>query len=264
MLSSMPLRPQDPRSILITGGSSGIGEALARRYAQPGVHLFLCGRDRDRLDAVARACQAAGAEVSTTLLDITDRERTETWIREAHADRPLDLVIANAGISAGTTTAAGPGEAAQQVRDIFDINLSGTLNTMQPAIALMAESGGGQIALMSSIASFRGFPSAPAYSASKAAVRFYGEAMRGALARHGIAVSVICPGFVRSRITAANRFPMPFFMEAEPAARIIQRGLARNQALIAFPWPMRIAAGLLTGLPSGLASRLLAYLPGKG
>lgn len=261
----MPLQPRDPRSILITGASSGIGEALAHLYAQqPGVRLALSGRDRARLDTVARACKTIGAEVTSALVDVTDQDAMHAWIRDAHDARPLDLVIANAGISAGTATMPGSREEHARVRDIFDINLTGVLNTMQPAMALMHQAGGGQIALMSSIASFRGFPSAPAYSASKAAVRFYGEAMRGALARHGIAVSVICPGFVRSRITDANRFPMPFFMEADQAARIIHRGLARNQALIAFPFPMRLAAGLLTTLPSGLASRLLAFLPGKG
>lgn len=252
------------KAILITGASSGIGEGLAYLYAQrPGVRLALSGRDRARLAAVARTCEATGAEVTATAIDVTDQDAMQAWIQDAHHARPLDLVIANAGIGAGKPTSPDASEEYTHARTVFDVNLTGVLNTMQPAMTHMYRSGGGQIALMSSIASFRGFPSTPAYSASKAAVRFYGEAMRGALAKHRIAVNVICPGFVRSRITDANRFPMPFFMEADRAARIIQRGLACNQAMIAFPLPMRLIASMLNTIPSGLASRLLAYLPGK-
>ena len=127
----------------------------------------------------------------------------------------------------------------------------------------MQQRGHGQIALMSSAASFRGMPSAPAYSASKAAVRAYGEALRGTLAPAGIRVSVICPGFVRSRITGANRFRMPLLMDAGRAARIIRRGLARNKARIAFPFPTYFAAWLLGALPPGLTDPLVRKLPEK-
>ena len=124
--------------------------------------------------------------------------------------------------------------------------------------------GAGQIAIVSSIAGYRGMPGAPAYSASKAAVMAYGEALRGELAGEGVAVTVICPGFVKTPMTAVNDFPMPFLMEAERAARIIRRGLARNAALITFPLPMRLAAWWMRVLPSGLVTRLLANGPKKG
>jgi short-subunit dehydrogenase len=106
-------------------------------------------------------------------------------------------------------------------------------------------------------------PSAPAYSASKAAVRGYGEALRGALAPSGIRVSVICPGFVRSRMTDANPFPMPFLMDASRAARIIRRRLERNKARIAFPWPTYFAAWLMGTLPPALTDPLFRKLPRK-
>ena len=101
----------------------------------------------------------------------------------------------------------------------------------------MATRGRGQLAVVSSLAGFRGLASSPAYSASKAAVRVYGEAMRGFAARYGVEVSVVCPGFVRSRLTATNQFPMPLLMDSDKAARIIAKGLERNRGRIAFPWP---------------------------
>ncbi|MBM3601795.1 MAG: SDR family NAD(P)-dependent oxidoreductase [Alphaproteobacteria bacterium] len=249
-----------PRSILITGASGGIGAALARGYASPGIALALGGRDGDRLARVAADCRAAGAGVDADAIDVTDRHAMAAWIAHADARAALDLVIANAGISAG---AGGRGESPEQTRRIFATNVDGALNTVLPAIPLMQARGRGQIAIMSSIAGFRGLPGAPAYSASKAVVRIWGEGLRGQLARDGIGVSVICPGYVRTPMTAANRFPMPFLMDADRAARIIRRGLERNRARIAFPLPMYWAVLLLQALPPGWTDRLLARLPAK-
>lgn len=252
--------PGNPRSILITGASSGIGEALARCYAAPGVTLALSGRDEARLAAVAAACEAAGATITTQAVEVTDAAALKAWIEGCDAAAPLELVIANAGISAGTGDGS---ETDEQVRAIFAVNQQGVLNTVLPAIERMRPRRRGQIAVMASLASFRGFPGAPAYCASKAAVRVWGEALRGHLAAEGIAVSVICPGFVRSRMTAVNRFPMPFLVEADEAAAIIRRGLARNRARIAFPWQMAAIIWLLSVLPPGLTDRALGRLPGK-
>ena len=249
-----------PRSIAITGASSGIGEALAREYAAPGVTLALSGRNLDRLSDVSEACRADGATVEPVRLDVTDRVATTDWLVEADQRNPIDLVIANAGISGGTSD---KGEGELQTRRIFDINVTGVLNTVLPVIPPMQRRRSGQIALMSSAASFRGMPGAPAYSASKAAVRAYGEALRGALAPSGIRVSVICPGFVRSRMTDANAFRMPLLMDADKAARIVRRGLARNKARIAFPWPTYFAAWLMGTLPPGLTDPLFRTLPKK-
>jgi len=251
---------RNPASILITGASSGIGAALAITYAAPGISLALAGRDRERLKDVRAACLAAGAQVMATVVDVMDRDRMQAWIHDADRSRPLDLVIANAGISGGT---AGDGESDEQSRRIFDANITGVLNTVHPALAAMRRRGRGQIAIMSSVASFRGMPGAPAYSASKAAVRTYGEALRGALHADGIAVSVICPGFVRSRMTDANAFRMPMLMDADRAAGIIKRGLARNRARIAFPWPVYFAAWLAGALPPAITDPLFRRLPRK-
>ncbi len=249
-----------PRSIVITGASSGIGEELALAYAAPGVALALSGRDPARLGAVVERCRSLGAEVDGAVLDAADRDAMAGWLAAVDQRSPVDLVIANAGISAGT---GGGMESEEQARRIFQVNLDGVLNTVHPLLPAMQARRRGQIALMASLAGFRGMPGAPAYCASKAAVRVYGESLRGDLAGHGVGVSVICPGFVKSRMTAVNCFPMPFLMEADRAAKVIQRGLARNKARISFPWPMAAAVWLLAALPAGWTDALLRQAPRK-
>lgn len=251
----------EPTSILITGASSGLGAALADVYAAPGVRLALGGRDKARLDAVAERCRTAGAEVEATVIDVCERDAVAGWIATSDTRRPLDLVIANAGISGGT---GGGREPPEQVRRIFEINVNGALNTVLPAVPRMIERRRGQIALMASLAGYRGLPGAPAYCASKAAVKVFGEGLRGELASKGVGVSVICPGYVDTPMTQRNRFPMPFLMDAPKAARLIKKGLARNKARIAFPRPMATLVWLLQAMPPGAIDRLLARLPRKG
>lgn len=249
-----------PTAILLTGASSGIGAALARAYAAPGRFLALTARDLARLEEVAAACRAAGAEVATAILDVTAKESVAAWTLEIDRAHPLDLVVANAGVSAGTGRG---GESAEQTRRILATNIDGVINTVLPVLPRMQGRGRGQIAIVSSLAGFRGFPGAPAYCASKAAVRVWGEALRGELRPQGIAVSVICPGYIATPMTAVNRFPMPFLMDVDKAAQVIVHGLARNRARIAFPWPMYALVRLVAALPPGLLDRVLSRLPRK-
>jgi len=246
--------------ILITGASSGIGAALARHYAAPGVRLALAGRNRARLSDVASVCHERGAAVTEVSVDVTDRAAMQQWIEQEDDKQPLDLVIANAGISGGT---GGGGENAEQLRSIFDVNVTGVFNTIDPVLPRMTARGAGQVAIMSSLASFCGWPGAPAYSASKATVRVYGEALRGAVARAGVGVNVICPGFIETPMTAVNDYKMPLMMDVERAAALTARGIARNQARIAYPLRTYFFAGLLGMLPAGLASRILRKMPEK-
>ena len=248
-------------SVVITGASSGIGMALAKAYAADGVTLALLGRDSERLGAVAEACVRKGARCIIASLDVTDAEAMKIWLRNHDLAYPVDLVIANAGISGGTS--GEDGETEEQVRRIFDVNFNGVLNTIFPLIPLMKSRRKGQIALVSSLAGLRGLSGAPAYSASKGVIRLYGEGMRAILKPYGIAVSVICPGFVRTPMTDINPFPMPFLMSADDAARRIQRGIARKEARIAFPWPMYALVWLLALLPVAMGDFLLGILPSK-
>lgn len=255
----------NPRSILITGASSGIGAALARHYAQEGVTLFLCGRDEARLHSVAKECRQAGATVQAEIIDVTNKEAMVAWVTGCDRVQPLDLVIANAGISGGTGGHPGVpyGESPEQIRQLFDINLTGVLNTVDPALPLMTKRGCGQIALISSLASLSGWPGAPSYSASKGAVRIYGEALRVALAKSGVAINVILPGFIKTPMTAVNPYKMPFMISDYEAAKRISLGLKKNKGRIAFPMATYICAGLIGLLPYKIGSWLLAKFPVK-
>lgn len=247
-------------SVLITGASSGLGAALAASCAAPGVSLHLGARRLERLQSVAASCRQLGAEVAVRAIDVTDEAKMVAWIAECNSRRQLDLVIANAGISGGTSDGT---ESDEQVRKIFAVNVDGVLNTVLPALGLMRRQGRGQVGIMASLAGHRGFPGAPAYCGSKAAVKVWGEGLRGEFASEGIGVSVIMPGFVRTPMTDANGFRMPFLMPRERAARIILAGLAANRARIAFPWPTATIAWLLASLSPALTDWLLARAPKK-
>ncbi len=257
------------QTILITGASSGLGAALAEEYAVPGATLLLLGRSAERLRLVAETCRSRGATVVVEAVEVTDRTAMAERLAALDAATPVDLVIANAGISGGTGTVGGDGftqpsmESEAQARQIFAVNVDGVLNTVHPLLGPMMARRRGHIALVSSLAGFRGFPGAPAYCASKAAVKVYGEALRGALRPHGLRVSVICPGFVRTPMTAANDYRMPFLMEAGRAARIIRRGLERRKARIAFPAPLAFGVWLAATLPPRLIDSFLRRLPAK-
>jgi len=251
---------RDPHSIVITGASSGIGAGLAKAYAAPGIHLALSGRNEVRLADVATLCRAAGAEVEARVIDVRDGEAMANWLSDYDSRHPVDLVIANAGISAGT---GGGSEPAQQTRAIFAANLDGVLNSVMPLLPAMQQRRRGQIAIMSSLASFRGLPGAPAYCASKGAVRIWGEALRGDLWNSGVRVSVICPGYIASAMTAGNKFPMPMLMQADRAAAVMVRRLAAGRARIAFPWPLYAAVWVIALLPPAWSDPLLRLLPKK-
>lgn len=252
---------KNPKSILITGGSSGLGEALAKDYAETGITLFLSGRDEVRLNHVKTECESRGADVHIALINTSHEKEMSDWITESHKIRPLDLVVANAGIGTGFTTDMDLGD---HTKHIFAVNVHGVFNTLHPAIRLMQKRAKGQIALISSLAGYHGLPTAPAYSTSKVCIKGYGEALRGLYAQHGIEINVVCPGFVKSRLTARNKFPMPFLMETEKAVKALRKGLERNQARITFPWQLSLSYGAMVRfLPEWLFDRLFRIMPNK-
>ncbi len=242
-------------SIVITGASSGIGEALALDYAQTGVRLALGGRDEQRLQAVASACRARGAEVEARTIDVADRQAMAAWLSAQDAAKPVDLVLANAGIS--IEKGKGQGIDEDRTRRTFAVNVEGTFNTVFPLLDAMRARRSGQIGLVASLAGFIGLPRAAAYNASKSAIRVWGESIRHPLHRDNIGVSVICPGFVESRITEGNDFPMPFLMTAARASAIIRRGLAQDRARIAFPIGTKAAVWFGAALPGNTTDWLL-------
>ena len=217
------------RRIAITGASSGLGAGLALDYAAPGVSLALFARRIDRLEQVAAACRTRGAVVEVAAVDVGDAEPLGGLLRAMDDRDPFDLVIANAGISAPQGETFALAEAR--------INLLGTLHTVEPLIPRMMARRRGQIAVVSSVAAFRGLPDSPAYCASKAGVRLYGEALRGGLRRAGVAVSVITPGFFVSPMSDRFAGPRPLIVSTARAVRIVRRGLDRRRGRIGFPWP---------------------------
>lgn len=252
---------KNPSVILITGASSGIGEALAFHYSlSTGKTLFLCGRNMERLNAVVKKCEKNGAKVFAEKQDVTDKESMRNWISRCDKIAPIDLLIANAGVSVGGN---GSLETEEQTRTVFETNINGVLNSVLPIIEKFRSRGRGQIAVLSSLAGYRGLPGAAAYSASKNCVRAWGEALRGCLKKENIDVNVICPGFVKSRITAKNKFPMPFLMEADDAARYIADKLSQNKARITFPLPLAFGVWLLSCLPASLTEIVYTFLPAK-
>ncbi len=251
---------RDPRHILITGASSGIGAALAFNYAAPGILLSLHGRNAERLEKIAVQARRRGAEVATRIGDVTEAQGMASWVEERDGVQKIDLVIANAGVSAASADAD---EMAGQTQHVFAVNVEGVFNTVHPALALMRKRGEGQIALVSSLAGFRGFAGAAAYAASKAAVRVYGEALRAEMEPHGIEINVICPGFIKTPMTDANGFKMPFLMSAARAARFVRKGLENDRARIAFPWQMYVLIRMITALPQAVLDILVRFLPRK-
>ena len=243
--------------ILITGASSGIGAALARAYAAPGVTLFLIGRDAGRLADVAAACHAQGAEAEPIVRDVRDRAAMHDTLCAIDAQAPLDLVVANAGVSTGLPAGA-VAEDPEAVRGVIAINLIGALNTIEPLIAPFCARGRGAFALTGSISAVRGLPFCPSYCATKAAVHLYAESLRAGLARHGVQVSLIVPGFVHTPLNADLVSAKPLAMSDAKAAVIIRCGLDRGRATIAFPKRLYWGARLLRALPTRLVDAILA------
>ena len=241
---------------LITGASSGIGEALALACAARGETLFLCGRNAARLKDVVARCRALNAPTYGSVVDVTDRATTRAWIQNCDAISPLERVFSNAGVATGR-------ENAENVRKTFDTNIGGNLNVVLEALEIFRARGSGQIVITASIAGYGPLKSCPAYAATKSCRKTWGLGLRGLLAPEGIRVSVVCPGFIRSRITDQNTCPMPFFMEADKAARIILRRVEKNVGLIAFPWQMRLATWALSILPFRLNEWINRLLPEK-
>jgi short-subunit dehydrogenase len=246
-----------PSHVLITGASSGLGAALARRYAADGGRLSLFGRDRVRLEEVAAGCRERAAVVDLYVCDVRDREAAARALEAADAQAPVDLLFANAGVG-GSDALGGPaGEALVQAHAVFETNVLGVFNTVVPLLPNLVARRRGHIVLTGSIAGLMGLPQSPAYCASKAAVHTYGEGLRRVLRRSGVSVTVICPGFVETPMSASLRMDRPFLWTADRAAAEVARAVARKRRRLIFPWQLGVAAGAARYLPSALVDRLI-------
>ena len=225
------------RAVVITGASSGLGAALAQAYAGPQTALALLGRDRDRLNQTADACEAKSAEVRLGTIDVENAPAMAKWLTEFDRDHPVDLIVANAGTSAGPDPGS-PSEGVEMASRQVRVNLLGAINTVEPLLPALCRRGRGRIAVIASIAAYRGLPDSPGYCASKAGLRAYGEALRPRLARYGVGVTIVCPGFFDSPMTDRFDGPTPFLISTAAAARLVKRGIDRGQRRVSCPWPL--------------------------
>jgi len=245
--------------VVITGASSGLGYALARYYAAQGATLGLIARRRHALEefspglGVPAACYGADVRDAHAL-----REAAGDFISRFGVP---DIVIANAGVSGGTLTERA--EDFETVRAILDTNVLGLAATFQPWIGPMRTARVGKLVGIASVAGYRGLPGAGAYSASKAGVIAYLEALRVELRGSGIRVVTLCPGYVATPMTARNPYRMPFLLQADDAARRITRIIARGSSFAVIPWQMAVVARLLRALPDPLYDTLFARGPRK-
>ncbi|MEL6679711.1 MAG: SDR family NAD(P)-dependent oxidoreductase [Pseudomonadota bacterium] len=243
------------RSIVLTGATGGIGRALACELAAPGVHILLMGRDARRMEEVAGDVRARGGEPVLALCAVTDRAAMRGHVDAFEAAHPVDLLIINAGVTTGIDL-DGAREAEGAAARLIDINLSAAIDTVEMLVDPMTARGTGRIALVSSLAAIRPHGDLLSYSASKAGLRAYGVALRSRLRRFRVGVTVICPGFVTSPMSARHDGPKPLEMSAEKAARIIARRLKAGHAMIAFPWPLVALSRIANLLPPALSDRL--------
>ncbi len=221
------------QSVVITGASSGIGQAIALEYSHPNSILGLIGRSTARLEETAAECRILGADVTNGIVDVRDRVGLGRWLAAFDDVHPIDLLVANAGVL--VRVIPGDIEPSDEAYALMETNVLGVFNTVQPLIPRMMTRKQGQIAIVASVAAFTTLPHSPSYSSSKAAVLNYGLSLRPALAAHGVRVSVICSGFVETPMIAHIKGPKPFNMSAQQAARHIRLGLEKNKGLIAFP-----------------------------
>lgn len=249
------------KTILITGGSSGLGKELAVQYSKLKYRIIICGRSEARLIQTSTICKQYTDEVYFKVIDVTSRQEMNDWIKSIGKSFSLDIVIANAGISAGTLNNGT--ETSEQIYQIFDINLYGVLNTILPSIEIMAKQNYGQIAIISSIAGLLPLPGAPSYSTTKGAIKILGDTLRTSLKQHNIMISVVIAGFIKTPLTDKNNFYMPFLMQVDKAANIIIKKLANKCPYICFPKILYYLAKFASILPYQLQDYLLAKLPAK-
>ena len=242
--------------VLITGASTGIGNALAKELAQRGWAVGLVARRSELLSTLAADIEAAGGKAAWAAADVTDVVAIrDAALHIAATLGPIDLMVANAGTGLPTRATTVPIDAWMQ---IMRLNVDGAIYSVGAVLPEMVERKAGHLAVVSSVAGYRGLPMSAAYSASKAAVSTFFESLRVDLRAHGIAVTTIHPGFITTPLTAKNKFPMPFLISAERAAVLIADGLERRRSDITFPWQMRILMRWVRYLPNALYDAILS------
>lgn len=241
----------------VTGASSGLGHAFAGKLAREGWRVVASARRAEALQALA----GTSDRIHALPLDITAGEEVAhavAAIIETHG--PIDLAVLNAG----TYEADGIGDfSAAHLTRIVGLNLLGTGNCLEPLLAHFRERRGGHVALVASLSGYRGLPQAASYGASKAGLINLAESLRSEAGPLGIKVQVVNPGFVKTPLTDANDYPMPFLMPVEDAAAALYRGLMSDRFEVTFPWRFAALLKLARLLPDGLYFPLVSRVTGQ-
>jgi short-subunit dehydrogenase len=246
-----------PPLVFITGASSGIGQALAARYARAGWRLALLARRTDELTRWVQAQGLDGASVQVFGADVSVPDSIIDAAQRCIAAMGLpDVVIANAGISVGMDT--GERGDLDVMRETFAVNNIGLAATFHPFVRRMRQRGSGTLVGIASVAAIRAMPGHGAYHASKAGVVAYCESLRGEFRGTGVKVVTLLPGYIATPLTAGNPYPMPFLMAAEHFADAAFRAIEAGVSYRVIPWQMAIVAKLLRLLPNRLFDRLFA------
>jgi short-subunit dehydrogenase len=246
-----------PQRALVTGASSGIGAALARRMAARGVEVWLGARRMDRLTHEVAAIEAAGGKAHAVVIDVTRPDEAEAAVLAVDdACGGLDVVVANAGIGGRGRPASAT--TWRDVAECLATNTTGALATLLPLVPRMIERGSGHLVGISSVAAELPLPSAPDYGASKAALTFFLQCAQGDLPKKGVDVTVVHPGFVKSDLTAKNKFRMPFLLETEEGARLIDEGIQRRARLVRFPLGLLALVALGKALPASVKDAVVS------
>jgi short-subunit dehydrogenase len=247
--------PPASQVAVVTGASSGIGHELAKVLARDGFRLGLIARRQANLEALAKDIKEAGCQCAVAAADVSRREEVQAAFSAIRSQLgPIDLLVANAGVGAPTLLEPVNIDA---IEKMIGVNLLGVIYSIEAVLPDMLSRRSGHLAAVSSMASYRGLPGESAYCASKSGVNSYMEGLRIQLRDRGIAVTTICPGFVKTPMTAVNDFAMPFVVEADVAARRIARALRRRVKVYNFPKRMAILMKLVAWLPDWLIARVM-------
>jgi short-subunit dehydrogenase len=246
-----------PKTILITGASSGIGAALARAYAASGVTLLLWGRDETRLNQVAAQCAALGASITIQAFDLRDAAGFAARLAAADAASPIVLAIFNAGLG-GTAPEDTFAEDPETVQAMAEVNFVAPLTGANVIADAMARRGKGHIVLVGSIAESFPLPMSPTYAATKAGLRMFAQSLDIRMAKHGVKVTLVSPGFIDTPMSRSVTEPKPFLMSADTAAHIIVRRLAAGARTIVVPWQFAVIRAFTALLPRALLRLILA------
>lgn len=245
------------KHVVITGATGEIGGALARKFARRGMHMTLSGRNEAKLNEIKAQCEKQGAEVDIRILDLRNVDELRAWGSSLADKMPVDLLIANAGLNTNIGEDL-EGEPFEEARALVEVNLLSDIALIDSVLPAMRKRGRGQIAILSSLASYYGLVYTPTYCATKAALRNYGNSLRAWLKPDGIKINVILPGYIDSPMCRAMPGPKPFLMKSDRAAGIITRGLYLNLARISFPFPLNLGIWSLSFLPHCLAAPIAA------